>query len=270
MENVNRRSLVKGAALASAGLAAAALARRQPKAALAAEDVAFDEECDVLVVGSGYSGLAAAYEAKAAGADVKVVEKLAVVGGNSLVADGDFAVCGSDGQKAKGIEDSVEKYVRDMQVAGLFLNDVEKCRVIAERSNETWEWTRDVLGVEWQMDEETGEAKPIPYGGHATMRTLHPVSAHGASIVLPLQEKLSEMGVEVQTETMLANLVKDASGRVVGAELRVGASNNDVTTGDPLYVKARRGVVLGFCAMANCPVSGRIAGQKAAAAEPVA
>ena len=103
MENVNRRSLVKGAALASAGLAAPALDRRQPKAALAAEGVAFDEECDVLVVGSGYSGLAAAYEAKAAGADVKVVEKLAVVGGNSLVADGDFAVCGSDGQKAKGI-----------------------------------------------------------------------------------------------------------------------------------------------------------------------
>ena len=150
MENVNRRSLVKGAALASAGLAAAAaLASRQPRPALAAEEVAFDEECDVLVVGSGYSGLAAAYEAAAAGADVKVVEKLAVVGGNSLVADGDFAVCGSAGQKAKGIEDSVEKYVHDMQVAGLFLNDVEKCRVIAERSNETWEWTRDVLGTEW-------------------------------------------------------------------------------------------------------------------------
>ena len=134
-----------------------------------------------------------------AGAEVKVVEKLAIVGGNSLVADGDFAVCGSAGQRAKGIEDSVDKYVYDMQVAGLFLNDVEKCRVIAEKSNETWEWTRDVLGTEWQMDEETGEAKPIPYGGHTTMRTLHPVIAHGAAIVLPLQEKLSEMGVEVTT-----------------------------------------------------------------------
>ena len=63
-------------------------------------------------------------------------------------------------------------------------------------------------------------------------------------------------------------------GRVAGAPVarvpRAGASGNDVTTGDPLYVKARRGVVLGFCAMANCPVNGRIAGQKAAAAEPVA
>ena len=51
---------------------------------------------------------------------------------------------------------------------------------------------------------------------------------------------------------------------------RAGASGDDVTTGDPLYVKARRGVVLGFCSMADCLVNGCIAGQKAAAAEPVA
>ncbi len=244
MENINRRTVVKGAALGLAGVAAGALAAYRPKPALAADEVNFDEECEVLVIGSGYSGLAAAYEAAKAGADVKVVEKLAIVGGNSLVADGDFAVCGSEGQKAAGIEDTPDKYVYDMQVAGLFLNDTEKCRLIAEKSNETWEWTRDELGCEWQMDEQTGAAKVIPYGGHTTMRTLHLVSAHGASIVLPLQEKLSEMGVEVQTETMLANLVKDASGRVVGAELRTGAKNNDPESGDPLYVKATRGVVL--------------------------
>ena len=51
---------------------------------------------------------------------------------------------------------------------------------------------------------------------------------------------------------------------------RAGASGNDVTTGDPLYVKARRGVVLGSCATADCLANGRIAGQKAAAAELVA
>ena len=51
---------------------------------------------------------------------------------------------------------------------------------------------------------------------------------------------------------------------------RAGASGNDATTGDPPYVKARRGVVLGFCAMADCLVNGRIAGQMAAAEEPVA
>ena len=61
-----------------------------------------------------------------------------------------------------------------------------------------------------------------------------------------------------------------AAGAPVARVLRAGASGNDVTTGDPLYVKARRGVVLGSCAMADCLVNGRIAGQMAAAADPVA
>ena len=61
-----------------------------------------------------------------------------------------------------------------------------------------------------------------------------------------------------------------AAGAPVARVPRAGASGNDVTTGDPLYVKARRGVVLGSCAMADCLVNGRIAGQKAAAADPVA
>ena len=61
-----------------------------------------------------------------------------------------------------------------------------------------------------------------------------------------------------------------AAGAPVAWVLRAGTSGNDVTTGDPLYVKARRGVVLGFSATADCLVNGRIAGQKAAAADPVA
>lgn len=236
---MTRSAFVKGAA----GAAALALLGHEVRPVLAAEDVTWDDECDVLVVGSGYSGLAAAYEAKLAGADVRIIEKLATVGGNSMVADGDFAVCQSEGQKALGIEDSPDIFVHDMQVAGLFLNDVEKCRFIAEKSSETWEWTRDVLGVEWQTNED-GIVEPIPYGGHSTLRTLHPVLAHGSAMVLPLIDKLSELGLEIETERMLANLVKDENGRVVGAELSDGAKGNDPSTGTSFYMKARKAVVL--------------------------
>ena len=54
-----------------------------------------------------------------------------------------------------------------------------------------------------------------------------------------------------------------AAGAPVARVPRASASGNDVTTGDPLYV-------MGSCATADCLVNGRIAGQKAAAAEPVA
>lgn len=140
---VSRRSFITGAAaagvLATLGLAGCAPQDKQTaSAATSGADTKWDEECDVLVVGSGYTGLAAALEAKNAGADVKVIEKTARVGGNSALAAGDFAVCNSSVQKREGVQDSVEQYVDDMMVAGLHLNDKEKCRVIAEKSNETW------------------------------------------------------------------------------------------------------------------------------------
>lgn len=45
-------------------------------------------EHDVVVVGSGFAGLAAAIEAHEAGASVTVIEKLNSIGGNSKLADG--------------------------------------------------------------------------------------------------------------------------------------------------------------------------------------
>lgn len=132
---VSRRSFITGAAaagvLATLGLAGCTPQDKQTaSAATSGSDTKWDEECDVLVVGSGYTGLAAALEAKNAGADVKVIEKTARVGGNSALAAGDFAVCNSSVQKREGVQDSVEQYVDDMMVAGLHLNDKEKCRVV--------------------------------------------------------------------------------------------------------------------------------------------
>ena len=43
----------------------------------------WDEAVDVVVVGSGFAGLAAAYEAMKAGATVALLEKMRVAGGNS-------------------------------------------------------------------------------------------------------------------------------------------------------------------------------------------
>ena len=120
MSSVSRRNLAKGAVLA-AGAATAACAF-QPKPVLAADEVSFDEECHVRVVGSGDAGLAAAYEAAKAGASVHVVDKRGFFGGNSYVADGQIAVVGSAAQKAAGVEDSVDGLVGDMLVAGLNLN----------------------------------------------------------------------------------------------------------------------------------------------------
>ena len=63
----------------------------------------WDEEYDVVVIGSGFAGLAAAIEAKQAGARTIIIEKMGVPGGNSAINGGLLAVAGSPLQSQMGI-----------------------------------------------------------------------------------------------------------------------------------------------------------------------
>ena len=66
----------------------------------------WDEEADIIVIGSGFAGLAAAIEAKTAGSSVMVLEKMKGYGGNSTISDGVMAAAGTSMQADIGIEDS--------------------------------------------------------------------------------------------------------------------------------------------------------------------
>lgn len=251
-QGISRRKFMTGAAAAGA-LAALGLAGCAPQAqgtsgaaanaaGVDASTITWDEECDVLVVGTGYAGMAAALEAKNAGVDVKIIEKRSLVGGNSAIAAGDFAVCNTEQQKKEGIEDSVDSYVQDMLVAGLYLNDEEKCRIIAEKSNETWEWTV-AQGVPWGTT-ETGETWLIPYGGHSVIRTVAAADGGGNNVIKALNTKLEEAGTKVETGRMLTGFIADENGRVVGVRVQDGTRNNDPTSGSTVHIQAKKGVVL--------------------------
>ncbi|MBW2169459.1 MAG: FAD-dependent oxidoreductase, partial [Deltaproteobacteria bacterium] len=64
--------------------------------------IKWDEVADVVIIGSGFAGLAAAIEAKRAGSSVIVIEKRKVRGGNSMISGGVVAAAGSPLQKRKG------------------------------------------------------------------------------------------------------------------------------------------------------------------------
>lgn len=75
------------AALESAGLDASAFAEAK-SADSSVEKTAETLDCDVVIVGAGGAGLTAAAQAAEDGAKVIVVEKMPIVGGNSLKATG--------------------------------------------------------------------------------------------------------------------------------------------------------------------------------------
>ena len=82
MENVSRRDLLK---MSLVGAGALALGSVNANAAVNAKDVKFDEEWDVVIVGSGFAGLAAGITAAEKGNKVLILEKMGRVGGTPLL-----------------------------------------------------------------------------------------------------------------------------------------------------------------------------------------
>ena len=103
-EKMSRRDALKfGVVGAGAVMLSAAIAMA---AAPTEKDVKFDEEYDVIVIGSGFAGLAAAAKAAERGLKVLILEKVGRVGGNSVINAGAFAVPMNPDQKKFGIVDS--------------------------------------------------------------------------------------------------------------------------------------------------------------------
>ena len=77
------------------------------------------QDIDILVIGAGGCGLAAAIAAHDAGASVAIVEKRDRPGGNSSLSTGSIPAAGTRFQRAAGIEDSPAQQVADlMRIAG--------------------------------------------------------------------------------------------------------------------------------------------------------
>ena len=197
----------------------------------------WDEERDVIVVGSGLAGLAAAIEAAQAGCSVTVLEKMKGYGGNSTISDGYMAVAGSDMQIQAGIDDSPQRMAHDMTKAGLGLNHPDLVNIIAEQSANTFTWVRDYLGVRFQ--DRVGQ-----FGGHSVARAHTTLNRSGADIIKQQLIKAAENNVAIRTRTYLESILKNDQGIVRGVQARQGYTYPDNTSGEAIHIKARKAVIL--------------------------
>lgn len=89
--------------------------------ALAAEEGVDPNETrsvDVVVVGSGGAGLAAAIRAHDEGASVLIVEKMPSIGGNTIKASAGMNAAETRFQRVKGIQDSKELFYQESLKGG--------------------------------------------------------------------------------------------------------------------------------------------------------
>ncbi len=237
----SRRNFLKtaGGAAAVAGLAASGLSMIPGTAQAAVRGLPkkWDEEYDVIVVGSGFAGLAAALEAKNAGASVLVIEKMAVHGGNSIINGGDFCAPATRMQKEEGIEDSPELMLKDMLRAGAYINHPELAKMVAYGAKDALEWTESYLGCKY---------KSIGFhGGHSGKRAHATINQSGSEVVNKELAKAREIGVKVQTRTKMERFIVNEGGRVVGVEVRKNYRFPNESSGSTAFIKAKKAVVLG-------------------------
>ena len=187
---------------------------------------------DVLVVGAGPGGMSAAVAAARRGAKVTVLEALNEIGGNAIWSTGYMAFVDTEFQRNQGVEDSVEKFMRDARAEvelqrdryGIIWDEY-MTRVYAERSAETYDFL-----VQYGVEFGRFIQRPLQ---HTTARMLNVVDTFG--IQRAYLRAFEEFGVRVVYETRAKSLVRDGE-RVTG----VVAEGPDGTA----QWNATRGVVL--------------------------
>jgi len=244
-KNLSRRDFLKatGGAAALAGVGATGLILGTREASATELPKKWDEEADVVIIGSGFAGLAAAIEAKNAGSSVAILEKMRVAGGNSIINGGVVAAAGSPFQAEKGIKDSPELLLKDMLKAGLNLNHLELARMVANKSNEVVQWTINYLGVKYKG--------LVHLGGHSVPRSYSTYNRSGSAIVNQQLAKLKEFGIKVKTERYLVKILRDKNGRVKGVQVRDGYRFPNENSGTLKYVKAKKAVVMATGGFSN-------------------
>ncbi len=196
----------------------------------------WDKEFDVIVIGSGFSALAAAIEAKRAGASTLLVEKMRVLGGNSCINGGLFAVAGNELQKKEGVKDSVDLLVGDMLKAGRGINHVELTKICAEGSLDAYNFVTQCGAV--------FKPKLSWLGGHSVARTYLTHNASGSGIVRPLVQTARAEGVMLRTGCKFDEFIVNDDGRVIGVAVTDEYRFPDEASGQRRLFKARRGVVM--------------------------
>ena len=180
---------------------------------------------DVVVVGSGFAGLAAALEAGTT-REVLILEQMRQPGGNSVMNAGQVAAVNSKQQKAAGIDDSAEAMIDDMLRAGHFMNHQPLLEKLVAESTGTAEWL-ETIGVKFRE-------RLSHMGGHSVPRTLCTLNSSGRDIIDPMLRKIgASPNITLQTGSAVKRLILGRDDLVQGVILEDGG-----------IVRCRRGVVL--------------------------
>jgi aspartate oxidase len=184
---------------------------------------------DVLVVGSGASGLAAAVSAERAGARVALVAKDALQSCNSAKAQGGI-------QAAFGEDDSPEQHAADVWKSSHETADMRLVGVLTGEAPSAIHWLEQ-LGVEFTR--ENGGYRLARCGGSTRKRLLQVGDRTGHAITKALRDSLRSSSAEVFPKSPLHELERTEGGwRARCGEHTVDAATIVLSAGGRCYREA--------------------------------
>ena len=168
------------------------------------------EVFDVVVVGAGGTGLAAASEAARLGRSVVLLEKNPEPGGSTSWSVGSITATNTPHQRRAGIKDTPQEHFEDLErFAGALAprDNLALRRILVDHTNEI---------VDWLMGHGIVFVGPVPEPPHRHPR-MHNIVPNSRSFAYHLARYCRRLGVDIRVGIRANRLLMEA-GRVTGVE----------------------------------------------------
>ncbi|MDU3960804.1 MAG: FAD-dependent oxidoreductase, partial [Lactococcus lactis] len=178
-----------------------------------ADPSTLSDKYDVIIVGSGGAGMTAAIEAKDAGMNPVILEKMPIAGGNTSKASAGLNASESSVEKAQGVADSNDKFYEETLKGGGGTNDKALLRYFVDHSAGAVDWL-NTNGI--VLDNLTTT------GGMSVSRTHRPhdSSAVGGYLVKGLEENISKRNIPLFVNSDVTKIT-EKDGKVSGVKVKI-------------------------------------------------
>ena len=242
--SVSRRAFLKKGA--TAGVGATALAGLGARSVEAQNF--WDRSADLVTIGAGTAGLAAAVSALDHGASVIMVEENVDIGGHGLCSGGSVHLGGgTSNQRKHGVEDSADQvyldWVRHDHMQSRY-SDRDLVRAFADENAATFEFLIE-NGVEFQ-DHLVGptqasrvrrQQRTVQWPIAAERVTHHPTRV-GSGLVRALEKRARAKGAEILLRHKMTSIVRESPG--AGRALGITTTHD----GRTVNIRANKGVLV--------------------------
>jgi fumarate reductase flavoprotein subunit len=173
-----------------------------------------DAEAEVVIIGAGACGLVAALRAKAAGADVLVLERDASPSGSTSMSSGFVPAPATRFQRAIGVEDDTpELFEADLLAKSKGKSDKHLTRLASRTIGPALEWLADAHGLDWIVLDD------FLYPGHSRHRMHAVPEKTGAALLARLLAATEQADIPVVTDAPVTKLYVNTDNRVTAVEI---------------------------------------------------